>query len=66
MNTHNFCMLIKSFFKALIRVIGQFEKLMRGFLWGNQEGRHRIAWESVCKSADVGGLGLGIFFFRTR
>lgn len=61
--------LLLSLFRAPIGVIGMFEKLMRGFLWGNHDGRHRIAWialESVCKSLDSGGLGLGFLAWRNK
>ncbi|XP_057440409.1 uncharacterized mitochondrial protein AtMg00310-like [Lotus japonicus] len=58
-----------SVFKALVGVVGEFEKLMRSFLWGSDQGRKRIswvAWEQICKSQQLGGLGLGFLGWKNK
>lgn len=54
-------MFYMTLFKAPVGVVGEFEKLMRAFLWVMRDsGRHIswISWEEVCKRTQPGGLGL--------
>lgn len=58
-----------SIFKAPVGVIGQFEKLMRSYLWGSSEGRRKVcwvAWEQICKDQQMGGLGLGFLGWKNK
>lgn len=60
---------LMSSFLALVGVIDEMEKILRGFLWSNNEGNRRIhwfAWEQVCKGANLGGLGLGFLSWRNK
>lgn len=43
------------------RIISELEQLMRGFLWCQGEmkrGKAKVAWESVCKPKQEGGLDI--------
>ena len=43
------------------RIIHDLEQLLRGFLWCQGEmkrGKAKVAWESVCKPKQEGGLGI--------
>uniref|UniRef100_A0A2N9HXU9 CCHC-type domain-containing protein n=1 Tax=Fagus sylvatica TaxID=28930 RepID=A0A2N9HXU9_FAGSY len=44
-----------------IRVCSNLDKLNRDFLWGSIDDRkkmHMVSWDKVCRSRDLGGLGL--------
>lgn len=58
-----------SVFLAPVGVVGDIEKLMRAFLWGNCSGVKKInwiSWEQICKNSKLGGLGLGFLGWRNR
>ena len=45
------------------------KKICRSFLWGNEDGKRKILWipwALVCKSADLGGLGLGFMGWKNK
>lgn len=50
-----------SLFLAPIGVVGELEKHIRSFLWGRSNGGRGIPWIAweICKSAQVGGFGVG-------
>lgn len=39
-------------------VIDKVEKLMRNFLWDNENDNHPINWKIISKSKEEGGLAL--------
>ncbi|XP_052627262.1 uncharacterized protein LOC128133760 [Lactuca sativa] len=44
-----------------ISTIKEIEKMMKNFLWNHDEtkkGRAKVAWSSICKPVNKGGLGL--------
>ena len=48
--------------KFLVGVALKFEKLQRGFLWGDgveMRKVHAVNWATVCRSKANGGLGIG-------
>lgn len=50
-----------SFFKIPIKVINEIHLIQRKFLWyGTEEKRgvYWISWESICRSKEVGALGI--------
>src|ERR1044072_7577426 len=56
-------------FQAPIGVLNNSEKITRSFLWCSSEGHRKIswiAWESICKSQDLGGLVLGFLNWRNK
>lgn len=56
-------------FLAPVGIIGEMEKLMRGFLWRRREGGRRIswiAWSQICKRIQLGGFGLGFLSWKNK
>lgn len=48
-------------YKAPLKVIGEIEKILRGFLWGKEDTGRKIAWipwSLIFQSQESGGLGL--------
>lgn len=60
---------LMSIFKAPVGVVGEIEKIVRAFVWGNCDGNRKIIWISwvaICQSKELGGLGLGFIGWRNK
>ena len=61
------CIFYLSFFKVPKTVRDTIIKIQRDFLWGNENGKRKICWESwdlICLPKKLGGLGVkNVFVF---
>lgn len=60
---------LMSIFKAPITIVGEVEKVLRAFLWGNGDSGRKVSWKPgtlICQSKESDGHGLGFISWKNN